>query len=60
MEIHRTDYNTYESQNFSEQTSHDYELTIIFSVFFQEQNRSNKFDKIKSHIEKPFYSVSVS
>ena len=52
MEFHRTNYNTYEAQNFTEQTSHAYERTINFSEFICSKNRSNKFNKIQPHIAK--------
>ena len=47
MNFYRTNYNTYEAQNFSERVSHDYEHVINFS-----ENESNNFDKIKPHMIK--------
>ena len=33
IKFYRTNYRTYEAQNFSEQASHDYEYLINFSEF---------------------------
>ena len=52
MNFYKTNYNTYEAQNFSEQASYAYERPINFSEFIQAQNRSNNFDKMKPHMVK--------
>ena len=52
MNFYKTNYSTYEAQNFSEQASHDYEHLIIVSRFIQAKNWSNNFDKIKPHMIK--------
>ena len=52
MNFHRTNYNTYEAQNFEEQASHTYDRPINFLEFMQAKNRSNNFDKIKTHMVK--------
>ena len=35
MNFHKTNYNTYEAQNFAEQAPHAYERPINFSEFIQ-------------------------
>ena len=52
MNFHRTNYNTYEAQNFVELASHAYERPINVLEFIFAQNRSNNFDKIKPHMVK--------
>ena len=52
MNFHRTNYNTYEAQNFVELASHSYERPINVLEFIFAQNRSNNFDKIKPHMVK--------
>ena len=52
IEFHRTNYNSYEAQNFTEKSAQSSKHTVNVLEFFQEQNRSNKFDKLKPHITK--------
>ena len=52
MELHRINYNRCEAQNLTEQSTRDPKHTVDVSEFFLDQNRSNKFDKLKSHITK--------
>ena len=34
IELHRTNYNSSEAQNFTEQSTHDYKHTVNFPDFF--------------------------
>ena len=58
MELHRINYNRCEAQNLTEQSTRVPKHTVDVSEFFLDQNRSNKFDKLKSHIEKLKYTKS--
>ena len=58
MELHRTNNNSCEAQNITEQSTHDCKHTVKFPEFFQSENRRNKFDNLKPHISKLKYTES--
>ena len=49
MNLHRLNYNTFESQIFTEESKYYYKHTLNLSEFSYTYNTSNKIDKFHSH-----------